>query len=368
MRPLSIHHVINELTVGGAETLLSVLAAEHQLRGHNVAAHALAGVGSAATRLVAQGISVFQHARAHPISTLLSLLRAFRRQRPHIVHCHNIGPALLAVPAARLAHVPAIVITRHGGDVGPPLVERKFWLIARLAHRVVAVSRLAAEKLARAPWASARKLTVILNGAAGFHSFPHETSPPPPPGTLRLVSVARLDPIKDFPTLLRAIAIIAPSLPGLRLTIVGDGVERARLEELVKCLSLEPHVRLLGEQMDVGQWLVGSDIFVLPSLSEGIPIALLEAMSVGLPAVVTEVGGLREVVECCGSGILVPPKDPARLATAILRLARDPEQRHALGRSAHLCQRRHFSATRVAEDYLRLYDQCLSEVIDRWSA
>lgn len=366
MRPLSIHHVINELTVGGAETVLSVLAAEQQLRGHHVVAHALARAGPIATRLVGRGIAVFQHPRGHPISTLLSLFRAFRRQHPHIVHCHNIGPALLAIPAARLAHVPAIIVTRHGGDVGPPLVERKFWLTARLAHRVVAVSRLAAQKLARAPWASTRKLTVILNGTAALDSLPRETSPPPPPGTLQLVSVARLDPIKDFPTLLRAIAIIAPSFPGLRLTIVGDGVERARLEELVKCLSLEPHVRLLGEQMDVGQWLVGSDIFVLPSLSEGIPIALLEAMSVGLPAVVTAVGGVREVVECCGSGILVPPKDPAGLATAILQLARDSEQRRALGRSAQLCQRRHFSAGRMAEDYLRLYYQCLSGVTDRW--
>ncbi|MGC8791760.1 MAG: glycosyltransferase [Bryobacteraceae bacterium] len=359
MRTLSIHHVITGLTVGGAETLLCWLAGHQAAAGHRVAAHAVAGLGRAAQELTARGIPVHSHASSAPLRSLVQLFRLFRKSRPDVVHCHNVGPTLLAAPAARLARVPCVISTRHGGSLSPAATERKFWLAARLCDHVVAVSRSAAQRLASAPWACPSKLTVILNGAAAPSIPPGVLHAPGDPNAFRLVTVARLDPIKDFANLLRAVALAAPALPGLSLWIVGDGPERPRLEKLITELGLRNRVELLGERSDVGPWLARSHVFVLSSLSEGVPIALLEAMAVGLPAIVTEVGGMPEVIRCCGSGRLVPPSRPDAFAQAILELARDAERRLSLGQAARNCHARHFTLERMAGDYFRLYCQTL---------
>lgn len=366
MASLSVHHVIAELTVGGAETLLACLAEQQLALGFRVTAHALLAAGHAARRLESLGVHVLRHRPLSPLAMIGLLYAAFRRDRPHVVHCHNIGPAILAAPAARLASVPVVIVTRHGGDLGSKWTERKFWLAARLCDSVVAVSRSAWERFASAPWSAPAKLAMIYNGTPLAKS-PELLSRPAPGGdAVRLVSVARLNPIKDFPTLLHAMTLACQALPSLRLAIVGDGSEKARLLNLIHDLRLEPHVALVGEQVDIAPWLAQSDIFVLSSVSEGLPVALLEAMAMGLPSIVTSVGGMPEVVGCCGSGLLVPPRDPASLASAILQVATDPKLRLQLGEAARRCHQRHFSAERMASQYVNLYQRCLDRRSRPW--
>ena len=360
MAYLLIHHVLDTLQLGGAEVLVSSLARLQHAAGHSVVVHCLAATGPLAAALHTAGIPVLLHHAPRGSLTFARLLRAIQHPRPDVVHCHNIAGTVMGAPAARLSGVPCLISTRHGGATRNPRFERKFWLVARLCHRVVAVSRAAAAHLAVAPWSRPDKLTVILNGT-GFPSgadSPHEPRCLPRPFTV--VSVGRLHRAKDFPTLLRALALASATLPSLRLWILGDGPERLRLESLIAELGIQSHVQLLGTRQDVGRWLAQADLFVLSSVSEGLPLALLEALATGLPAVVTETGGMPEVVQCCGSGLVVPPSQPEALAQTIVELARSPDRLQSLAARARQCYLRHFTLERMAGDYSALYLHILS--------
>ncbi|MDW8130620.1 MAG: glycosyltransferase [Bryobacterales bacterium] len=360
MAALAIHHVLDTLAVGGAEVLVSALARAQKKAGHEVAVHCIAGAGPLAADLERAAIPVRIHARPRRALTLVRLFLDFRGGRPDVVHCHNIAPTVLGALAATLARVPCIVATRHGTATRNPRFERKFWLAARLCHRVVAVSRSAAERLAVAAWARADKLVLIPNGAPAPAPPPPGTSPAGRTDAFTLISVGRLHRVKDYPTLLRAVAPAAVELPALRLLVLGDGPERERLESLANALGLAGHVRFLGVQRDVGRWLASADAFVLASISEGLPLALIEALAAGLPAIVTDVGGMPEVVRCCGSGIVVPPAQPEALAGAIVALARDPARLRSLSEAARRCYAAHFTLDRMVADYFRLYLDILS--------
>ena len=360
MASLVIHHVLDTLQVGGAEVLVSSLARLQRAAGHSVVVHCLDAAGPLADPLQSAGVPVLLHHAPRRSFVFARLLRAIRSARPDVVHCHNIAATVMAAPAARFSGVPCLISTRHGSATRNPRFERKFWLAARLCHRVVAVSRAAAASLGVAAWSRPDKITVILNGAESPDCAPSPRDPANLARPFTLLSVGRLHRAKDFPTLLRAIALATSTLPSLRLWILGDGPERPRLEALIAELRIESHVRLLGARRDVGRWLEQADLFVLSSVSEGLPLALLEALAAGLPAVVTEVGGMPEVVQCCGSGVIVPPSQPEALARAILELARSPDRLRSLAARARQCYLRHFTLRRMAGDYSALYLHILS--------
>ncbi len=356
---LVVHHLIHSLQVGGAERLLLGLAQIHQTRGVSLAVHTLSTAGALADPIRQAGVPVLAHEVSSSWAALLRVARALRAHRPHVLHCHNIGATLIGVPAARLARVPCVIATRHGRLWDRRDVERKFWLIARLCQRVVAVSQAALCEFSAVAGASRRKLVLIPNGAA----------PPraavPPTGAARtagftLISVGRLTAEKDFPSLLQAFSIVSAALPDVRLWILGDGAERPTLEALIRRLGLSGSVQLLGMRNDVGDWLVQADLFVLSSVSEGLPVALLEALAVGLPVVVTDVGGMPEVLESSGAGLVVPPRDPAALAVAILQIARHPDRLPTLREAARRRYLERYTLERMADDYLWLYRECLS--------
>src|SRR5207302_5425406 len=135
------------------------------------------------------------------------------------------------------------------------------------------------------------KINVIRNGV----ELPAKSSQPPCP--FRAVVVARLDPVKDHVTLLKAVRLIVDAEPDFRLDVVGDGPSRSELTVLASELGLTDHVRFLGERSDVPQILSEAGLFMLSSLSEGISLTILEAMAAGLPVVATDVGGTSEIVE-----------------------------------------------------------------------
>ncbi len=360
MAYLSIHHVLDSLAVGGAEVLVCSLARAQREAGHEVVVHCLVDSGPLATGLKDSGIPVLLHRASRPVISLARLICSLRTNPPDVVHCHNIAPTVLGAPAAKLARAPCIVSTRHGTATRQPHFERKFWLAARLCHRVVAVSHSAAERLAAAPWARADKLVLIRNGAAPPTLPEPEAWPPARPDVFTLVSVGRLHRVKDYPSLLRGVALARARSPALRLLILGDGPERPRLENLAASLDISDHVEFLGLRHDVGRWLAQADAFVLASVSEGLPVALLEALAAGLPAIVTDVGGMPEVVRCCGAGIVVPASQPEALADAILALASDPQRLAALRHLARRCYLNHFTLERMVSDYFRLYLDLLS--------
>jgi glycosyltransferase involved in cell wall biosynthesis len=169
--------------------------------------------------------------------------------------------------------------------------------------------------------------------------------------------VGRLTTIKGYPYLLRATAIIARTFPHVRLVLVGDGPERAALADQAQKLGLDQIVRLVGFSAEVAEYIGMFDVFVLSSLHEGISISLLEALGLGVPAVVTAVGGNPEVIHPGRNGLTVPPGDEHALAAACLSLLADEGQRQEMGRRGQALVRQEFTKERMADKVQQLYEE-----------
>jgi glycosyltransferase involved in cell wall biosynthesis len=354
-----IAHVIDSLEVGGAEAVVTALCRAHAAAGHRVEVHCLMAAGPLAIELEAEGVPVHVYASAGAWQSVWRLFRAFQRSRPDVVHAHNKTATIRAAAAARLAGARAIISTRHGLGPSPFRLrpELKFWITAAvLCDRVVAVCDAARRNLANGARPVAHKLVTIRNGA---HPPRVGMEPIAAPAGFTLVTVGRLARAKGLDTLLRAVAIARSQVSDISLWIVGDGEEGPACRRLCAELDLESVVRFCGERRDVGSWLRAADVFVLSSTSEGLPIAMLEAMAAGRPAIVTDVGALPELIALSGAGQTVPPGDADRLARAIVDLAARRHELASLGERAMRCYREHFTPDRMAGDYLLLYRACL---------
>ncbi|MBI3288351.1 MAG: glycosyltransferase, partial [Elusimicrobia bacterium] len=171
-------------------------------------------------------------------------------------------------------------------------------------------------------------------------------------------AVGRLDEQKGFSSLIEAMARLKETT--LRCVILGDGPERPRLEALVRQHELESSVWLPGERGDISSWLSAFDVYCLPSLWEGLPNALLEAMALGLPVVASGVDGVPEAVDDGKTGLLVPAENPPALSKALSGLAADPARRAALGAAAHAAVVERFTLRRMIGEYQDAYAAVLS--------
>ena len=339
----------------------SVPLAKHQRRqGLRVRVHALYGLGRLAQPLLDAGAEVVDHrARPRGVDGLGSLTRALRRQRPDAVHCHNISATVVGAPAAALAGVRACIATRHGWARrdGAWRAELKFAIAARACSRVVAVCEAARHELAAAPLARPSRIVTIPNGAEAPTT---SRAPRAPSDRCVVVSVARLNWAKDHATLVRAVAAARQERPEIALDLVGDGPERARLEALADTLGIRSAVRFLGERDDIGDCLSDCHLFALSSLTEGIPVALLEALAMGLTPIVSDVGGMPEVVRRAEVGTVVPPRDVAQFAAALVSHASARDRWPARAATARAAFERHFTIARMCTDYDALLRQCLA--------
>jgi glycosyltransferase involved in cell wall biosynthesis len=170
-----------------------------------------------------------------------------------------------------------------------------------------------------------------------------------------LLYVGRLEPVKNHALLLRAFRGALTSMPELRLWMVGDGSERKMLEGLAAELGISEAVKFWGQQLDVAPFFSAADIFIMSSKSEGLPISLLQAFSLGMPVIVTDVGGMAEAVRLAQAGLTVPPADPAAMTEAILQLASGNAPREQFSAHAKKAFHSHFSLETMADAYMELY-------------
>jgi glycosyltransferase involved in cell wall biosynthesis len=309
---------------------------------------ALSQGGGVAQEIEACGwpVTVLEEPAGFRPRLMLRLARLFRRWRIDLVHTHNTKPLIYAAPAARLAGVSRVIHTRHGQRFLAGGNETlAFRLAGRLADRVICVSHDSANLSAREGIAF-RRIATIWNGidtSLFAYTGPHVGGP--------AVMVGRLSPEKDVATLLRAAALVAPQCPSFALEIAGNGPCLADLNRLASDLGLGDRVRFLGEVRDIPALLARASLFVLPSMTEGISLTLLEAMARGLPVVATRVGGNPEVVVDGETGLLVPPQDPAGLAAAVIQLSRDPEEGRLLGLAGRGRVEQHFDVRRMIAEY-----------------
>jgi glycosyltransferase involved in cell wall biosynthesis len=354
-----IAHVLDSLEVGGAEAVVVALCRLQSQAGNAVEVHCLYTGGPFKDILEREGIPVWVHGPAKAPALMWRLYRAFRRSKPDVVHCHNAAATVYAAGPARLAGARAVVSTRHGMAGLKPHArpEAKFWITAALfCDQVVAVCERGRENMMKNTGVVGRKVMTIRNGAypppAGEERAPSRTG-------FTLITVGRLAPAKNYATLLRSVAAARACVPDLALSVVGDGPEAGSLKALAHDLGIDDAVEFHGERRDVGTWLRQADVFVLSSISEGLPIAILEAMATGLPAIVTDVGGMPEVIELSRAGTVVPPADVAALAAAIVDLANRRGELPDLGRRAVRCYEELFTPVRMANDYQQLYEASL---------
>ena len=183
---------------------------------------------------------------------------------------------------------------------------------------------------------------------------------------LMVVQVARLNSLKDHATAIRAIERLAERGCPVRLVVVGDGEERPALEQLVRQRNLGKFVKFLGMRQDVPRILAGADVCLLTSISEGIPLTLIEAMAAGLSVVSTDVGGVAEVVEHEQTGFLATAGDDAQLARQLAELADNPSLRRTLGENGRKRAKARFDAVRMRREYERLLVSMLANT--RWNS
>ena len=355
-----IAHIIDSMEVGGAEAVVAALCRMQAAAGHQVSVECLYDRGAVGEQLQLEGIPVHVHGPASSPVIAWRLFRSLRATRPTVVHCHNKSATVHAAAVARLARARVLVTTRHGMAALPYRLrkELKFWInVALFCDRVVAVCDAARTNMSIGAAALAHKIVTIRNGA---YPPPHRMDASVGKTGFTLVSVGRLAPAKSYDTLLRSVALARRHVPDLALWIVGDGSDSTSLRQLSRELELDDVVEFCGERADVGTWLRRADVFVLSSVSEGLPISILEAMAVGLPAIVTDVGGMPEVITLSGAGRTVPANDVQTLAAAIVEFAGMRDQLQQWGERARSCYTANFTPERMAEQYSALYQACFS--------
>jgi glycosyltransferase involved in cell wall biosynthesis len=297
-------------------------------------------------------------------SRVLQFAREVRARRPAVFHAHLTWPLAckFGLVGAILARVPAVVATVHlylEFPVDLSILAQQRLLIAK-AGRYIAVSHATAQRLTQKLHWPISKVQVIHNGmvcrslADRSTSLAHNQRAS---GERPLVlTVARLDEQKGHQYLLEA----ATHLPEAQFVFAGDGPLRSTLEVQTRSLGLDERVTFLGYRTDIADLLAACDVFVLPSLYEGLPLSVLEAMAAGKPVVATRVGGTAEAVLDGESGLLVPPADPIALTAAIRSVVND----HALAqRLASVAQQRveqEFSTENMINQTTAVYAELLA--------
>lgn len=364
LRIIRIIHVIQWFEIGGGETLALQLTRDQVAAGHEVHVIALQARGPLKAAFEAAASAVYvvvRNKNSFEPRVYGRLLGYFRRHRPQVVHTHDPQSMIYAAGPARALRA-GVVHTKHGIEVGVTRRRQRFLLRAagRCVGALVAVSDDVAESTRQAREIPARRVHFVRNGVdlARFaeirserHAVRRELDIPL---DARVVgTVGRVAPVKDHATLVRA---MAPLLgPACHLVIVGDGEEMANLRTQVDALANGQFVHLLGARHDVPRLLASFDVFALSSVSEGLPLAVLEAFACRLPIGATAVGGVPDVVKEGETGLLAPASDPNALGHQLQRLITDPKLAQEIGERGYalVCER--YSMAETARAYMKLY-------------
>ncbi len=336
-RPVRLLLVTDSLEVGGAERHVVDLALTLHQKGYEVTV-ACSVSGSLARSLEEAGVPVRplldrKVKRRVSLGYTRELRRLVREARFDLVHAHVYASAAAAALASLGTGVP-LVLTEHTEALwqgrGARSVSRYVYWRAR---RVITVSSAIRRRLIERDGVHPSLITVVPNAVTTAARTP--ASPPELPAGLRegpLVGVvARLQPEKGLVHFLKAAARVAPSVPEACFVVVGDGPLRGELGALTERLGLRERVHFLGFRPDAREIAALMEVLVVPSLTEGAPLVVLEAMAAGVPVVASAVGGIPHQIQHETEGLLVPPGDPDALGDALLGLLRDPAYTRSLG-------------------------------------
>lgn len=366
-KPLHILHLISTSGLFGAERVLLELASQLRRLGMGVTVAALKNSSNPNTELV-------EAARRAGLPTLVVpcggrfdsgvidiLTEKIRKDGVQIIHSHNYKSNYYARQAAAESGA-AWIVTNHGRRAGFKLFLYALLdaLQIRKARRAVAVSPRIADQLA-ALGISRGRLSVIDNGVdfSRFENLPEKGEAGRLLGVADDVyvigTVGALTAEKGQRYLLQAVKAARQSIPNAVCVLVGDGPERIPLEQTAREQGISEAVVFAGKRDDVPSVLPRFDLFVLPSLSEGLPMALLEAQAAKVPAIATNAGAIATVIQDGVTGLVVPPGESAALAEAILCSHNEPDKTRNRALKGYERVKEHYSAETMAQQYLKLY-------------
>jgi len=381
MNAYSILLVGSQMATGGAQKVLLDQARWFRERGHKVTAvffydrEGLHGKWQAKASFSIVNLAAFQRGAGKIknfrllIRGLFRLWKLMRREKPQIVEAFTHDSNMLVLPIAWMEGVPVRIATHHGMIDGIQSWREKLhaWMInIGLAYRIIAVSDLTRKKSLE-EGIREDKITVIPNGIRPVPVTEYKKS------EIRkeigfddqdfvLISVGRLVYQKAHEYLISALPIVLKENKHMRVAILGDGELHLDLIKQIDILGLTKEVKLFGIQENVAKYLAAADVFVLPSRWEGLPIALLEAMSASLPVIATRVEGVEEVVKQDQHGLLIQRESVSELAQAIIQLSAVPErQLRGMGEAAQNLILESYTTDIMCEQYLRIFEQGLSE-------
>ncbi len=385
-RPL-IAHVVYRFDVGGLENGVVNLIERLPADRYDHAVIALTEITDFRKRITREGVGfhALRKPPGHGFAIYRDLHRLFRTLKPSIVHTRNLAASEAQMPAA-LAGVPVRIHGEHGWEVhegaedvvgGKRSHHLQRRLLRPLIHRHVALSAEIRRYLERRVGVPAASIEQICNGVDIERFVPRTRAGGCRPGPVGerfaepdlfvVGTVGRLSPVKHqgllvdaFARMCKLLGVLAPERAGrLRLVIAGDGPDRAALQARVAASGCADRIWMTGSRDDVAALMGGFDLFVLPSLAEGISNTILEAMASGLPVVATRVGGNAELVVDGRTGLLVPSDDAQAMESALRGYALNAPKVAADGRAAreHVVAR--FSIDAMVARYASLYDTLL---------
>ena len=380
-RKIKILRIIARLNIGGPALHVIILNSElNQSRfssrlvtGRESAAEgnmndlaASRGVGPVVIDALGREIFLKEDFRA-----LIRLIRLINKEKPDIVHTHNAKAGTLGRIAAKITGVPIIIHTFHGHIFHSYFgyFKSKFFLwlerlLAKFTNVIITVGEAQRREILDYGVAPPEKVISVplgldLKPFVDMKFDPNllrrELSLPP-----EILIVARLVPIKNHNCFLESARLVLEKFENVGFLVIGDGELRDTLEQKAKKLGLESRVFFLGFQHNLQKIYAGLDIVTLCSYNEGLPVALIEAMSAGKPVISTDVGGVGDLILDGDNGLLVPSESPKALAEAITYLLRRPERRRVMGNSGRRKAYPHFDKVRLLSDIDKLYHKLLS--------
>lgn len=367
----TVCQLVHGLPIGGAEVLVNRIIRALRDRFRFVVA-CLDEVGQLGELLDQDGIRVVQLGRRPGFDW--KCVRQFRRlcitEGVQLIHAHQYTPFAYSLATRLFGRRPPVLLTEHGRFFPDYPSRKRMWfnrLLSEPRDRFVAVGNSVRQALIEIEGLPAHRVEVVHNGV----DLPACAADVADRAAIRaelglagddfmVVQVARLDPIKDHNTAIRAIGLAAHTSPRMRLFIVGDGPEKLPIQQAIDQQGLSGQVTMLGLRNDVHRLLAAADAFLLTSVSEGIPITILEAMAASVPVVATSAGGVPELISDEATGLLAPVGNAEQLASALVRLAANRALGGALASLAKCHVEANFSEANMIANYERIYREMLA--------
>ncbi len=366
MKGLKILQLIDSLNYGGAEILLRDLTRGLAARGHSVSV-GYSTPGPLAKDLAELEIPHFHLKRMARIDPLLliRMMQLIRTTQPDILHTHLFKSDFHGRLAGRWMGVPVVVSTLHNTDswATHPILGRVYGYTGKFTDLMIAVSDEVREYQIRNTHIGSDRVVTIPNGVDEHRFRPdadagqrfrekHGISPTTPV----IGIVGRLEPQKNQASFLRAAHQIRSEMPRAEFVVVGDGPLKAALQTQAQALGLSSAVNFVGSQRDMPAVYNALNVLVFSSRWEGLPVALLEGLAVGLPVVATRVGGVPTVIQEGASGFLVPVDDDALIAARCLQIFRAPDMAAQFGAAGRVRVVADFSIRKMVMQTLEIYE------------